>query len=116
MNILTDLEVIASRGKLESLRMEEKDAIIRLELSTQQSAAGAVNFEHLFEFLQRVASSLYPALDKLKEKTLVKDEIIMRQELEGGQRMEFTVKLDDLRSQLINNVQYGKPISDALGL
>jgi hypothetical protein len=116
MNILTDPEVIASRGKLESLRMVEMDVIVITRTGDSPQQAIAVNFAHLFEFLQRVASSLRSVLDKLKEKTPLKDEVIMRQELEGGQRKEFTVNLDDLRSQLINNVQYGKPISDALGL
>lgn len=115
MSILTDPEVMASRGKLESLRMGKKDVILtRANDSAQQAVT--VDFEHLFEFLQRVASYLRSVLNKLKEKTPMKDEIIMRQELEGGQRKEFTIRLDDLRSQLIYNTQYGKPILEALGM
>jgi hypothetical protein len=55
------------------------------------------------------------SIRKLEEKTLVKDELIIRQELEGGQRKEFALSLGALRSQLADSPQ-GKSILSALGI
>lgn len=108
MGILTDHATIASRGQLESLSTD--DAEIIKSARTQK-----VDFVRLFEFLGLVASIFRPTLNKLREKTPMKDEIILRQELPGGQRKEFTIRLEDLRSQL-GDEKYGKPVLTTLGL
>jgi hypothetical protein len=56
---------------------------------------------------------LAPSVKKLKEKTPVKDELIIRQELQGGQRKEFAVRLDDLMSNL-QETSFGKSVSGIL--
>ncbi|HEU4984841.1 MAG TPA: hypothetical protein VFT58_04310, partial [Nitrososphaera sp.] len=66
-----------------------------------------VEYSLLFDLLEALARSFGPAVGKLKDKTPVKEELILRQELEGGQRKEFAAKLDDLRAQL-GETPYGK--------
>jgi hypothetical protein len=105
MGIITNQATIASRGRLDSLKTDNADII------TPQK----VDFDRLFEFLGLISLTLRPTLDKLREKTPVKDELIVRQEVPGGQRKEYTIRLDDLRSQLADE-RHGRPILGALGM
>jgi hypothetical protein len=109
MNILTDPATVASRGKLESLKLHDCEIIIAGKTPEE------VDFELLFEFLGHVASPFGVIVDRLKKKTPVPNELILRQDADGGQRKEFTVRLDDLRS-LLADARFGGPISKALGL
>jgi hypothetical protein len=108
INILGDPMTLLSRGELESLEAGETKVVIKANRSQR------IDFVNLFEFLRLVASMFYSILKKLKEKTPVKGEVIIRQELTGGHRKEFTLGLDDMRSHLADE-RYGKPILDALG-
>ncbi len=108
MGILTDRSTVESRGRLDSLRKDDAEII-------QSAGTQRVDFVRLFEFLVLVASTLGPSVKKLREKTPMKDELILRQEVPGGQRKEFTIRLDDLRSQL-HDEKYGRPILEALGM
>jgi hypothetical protein len=110
LRLLQDPAIMASRGKLELLRLDEKqkDAVN----TTQQPM---IDFPSLLEFLQWIASAFKPSIEKLKSKTSVKDELILRQELQGGQRKEFIAKLEDLRSRL-GDARYGRSVVNALGL
>ena len=109
MNILTDPATVASRGKLESLKLHD------CEIITAGKIQEEVDFERLFEFLGHVASPFGVIVDRLKKKTPVQDELILRQDADGGQRREFTVRLDELRS-LLADARFGRPISETLGL
>jgi hypothetical protein len=108
MRMLGDPATVLSRGQLQSLEVEEKKIVSAGEPQS-------LDFEGLFQFLRLVASCFTPTLQKLKEKTPVKDEIIIRQELAvGGQRKEHSVRLEHLRSQLASDI-HGKKILDVLG-
>jgi hypothetical protein len=85
------------------------------EIITAGKIPEDVDFELLFEFLGHVASPFGVIVDRLKKKTPVPDELILRQDADGGQRKEFTVRLDDLRSQLAD-ARFGGAILEALGL
>jgi hypothetical protein len=108
MKILQSPSIIASRGELELLKVGEKDVV-------GPDATRKVDFLVLFEFLESIALSFTPLVRRLKEKTPIKGELILRQELEAGQRKEFTVRLDDLKSELVDT-EYGKRISDIIGI
>lgn len=108
INILTDPMTLFSRARLESLEVGGKKVV------GKPNELQRIDFINLFEFLRLVASTFNLTIQKLKEKTPVQEEIIIRQELAGGQRKEFTIRLDDLRSRL-TEPRYGNPISEALG-
>ncbi len=122
MQILRDPGILALKGKLKLLTVDEKEAISmsRRDASdaamassgaaaTATSALVLIDYHLLFDLLEALARSFGPVVEKLKEKTPVKEELILRQELEGGQRKEFAVRLDDLRSQL-GETSHGKTI------
>jgi hypothetical protein len=69
----------------------------------------SVDFRLLFDLLETLARSFSPVAGKLKEKTPVKGELILRQELKGEQRKEFAVRLDELRSEL-GETSFGKSV------
>jgi hypothetical protein len=114
MRLLQEPGILASKGRLKLLAVEEKDAIAAAVPGHSAGAAGSgamvfVEYPLLFDLLEALARSFGPAVGKLKDKTPVKEELILRQELEGGQRKEFAAKLDDLRAQL-GETPYGKLI------
>jgi hypothetical protein len=45
----------------------------------------------------------------------VKGELTLKEEIGGGQRKEYSVRVEDLKSQL-NDTENGKAVSEALGL
>lgn len=113
LQILQDPRLLASRGKLNLLAVEEKEAIAASGRRTAGSDAAAalvfVEFPLIFNLIEALARSFGPVVERLKEKTPVKEELILRQELEGGQRKEFAVRLDELRSQL-GETPFGKSV------
>ena len=78
------------------------------------------NLVGFFVFYKYVYSHSFdrftPFVKKLKEKTPIKGELILREEVEKGQRKEFTISLDDLKSQLMDTHYCGKAVSDILQL
>ncbi|WP_148699250.1 hypothetical protein [Candidatus Nitrososphaera evergladensis] len=133
MQILRDPKILALKGKLKLLAVEEKEAIAMSRRNVSGGAAAEptgsgftataataimsplvfIEFRLLFDLLEALARSFGPAIGKLREKTPVKEELILRQELEGGQRKEFAVRLADLRLQL-EETTHGKSISRTL--
>jgi len=109
LRILENPSLVSSRGKLELLKADDKD-ILLLEGTTK------VEFTLLFDLLNSIASSFTPFVKRLKEKTPIKGELILREEVEKGQRKEFTISLDDLKSQLMDTHYSGKAVSDILQL
>jgi len=109
LRILQNADIIASIGKLQLLKVNENDIFL-------DGAEMKVNFPILFELLTLMASSFAPIIKSLKEKTPVSGELILREELEKGQRKEYTVRLDDLRSQLPGSHYCGRSVLDTLQL
>jgi hypothetical protein len=73
------------------------------------------NYSALIEFLESIAFSYAPFVKKMQEKTSVQGELVLREELGGGQRKEYSVRVDELRSQL-KDTEHGKMIAAAMGL
>lgn len=126
MRVLADPAVVAPVEKLELLSLGGREIVSAAAMTTTTGGSpssspsaqhyyNSVDFDSLFEFLRAVAALLGGSIRKLEEKTPVKDELIMRQELEGGQRKEFALSLGALRSQLADSPQ-GKSIQSALGI
>jgi hypothetical protein len=109
-NILDDPMTILSKGKLEFLRVQ-RNTIAATIAGTPDRVA--IDFAGLFNFLLLVAAEFHPTLRKLRERTPLKEEIIIRQELPEGKRREYAVRLDDLRSKLTDS-PYGRQILEKL--
>jgi hypothetical protein len=108
IRILQAPQIVQSRGRLEELKTHESEIVIPASLKQG-------DFASLFEFLESVASSFAPYIGKMKERTQVQGELTIREELGSGQRREFSVRLDDLKSQLKDS-EYGNRIGSAMGL
>lgn len=105
---LQDPQVVRSRGTLIELRTRNDNVVI-------PSGLQEGNYRALFEFLESIAFSYAPFVKKMQEKTSVQGELALREELGGGQRKEYSVRVDDLRSQL-KDTEHGKMIAVAMGL
>ena len=108
IRILQAPQIVESRGRLEELKTHDSEIVI-------PSSLRQGNYDSLFEFLESVASSFAPYIEKMKERTQVQGELIVREELHGGQRREFSARVDDLKSQL-KDTEYGNRIGAAMGL
>lgn len=108
IRILQDPQVIRSRGKLTELRTRNDNVVIPTGLQEG-------NYRALFEFLESIAFSYAPFVKKMQEKTSVNGELVLKEELGGGQRKEYSVRVDELRSQL-KDTEHGKMIAAAMGL
>lgn len=108
IRILQAPQIVQSRGRLEELKTHESEIVIPASLKQG-------DYYSLFQFLESVASSFAPYVGKMKERTQVKGELTIREELGSGQRREFSVRADDLKSQL-KDTEYGNRIGLALGL
>lgn len=104
---LQDPQLVASRGRLAELRINKDDVII-------PAAIAEGKYGSLFEFLSSIAKSYSPFVRKMLEKTPVKGELTLRQELGEGQRKEYSVRVEELRSQLRDD--RGKALAFALGI
>ncbi|HET9774562.1 MAG TPA: hypothetical protein VFP25_06215 [Nitrososphaeraceae archaeon] len=60
-------------------------------------------------FLEIVAEYLIPHVEKIKEKSPVVGELILRYEMDGQPRKEYVLKTEDIKEQL-NNFEDGKKI------
>jgi hypothetical protein len=108
IRILQDPQVIRSRGTLTELRTRNDNLVIPSDLKQG-------NYSALIEFLESIAFSYAPFAKKMQEKTPVQGELVLREELGGGQRKEYSVRVDELRSQL-KDTEHGKRIAAAMGL
>ncbi|HEX2014682.1 MAG TPA: hypothetical protein VLA68_05595 [Nitrososphaera sp.] len=105
---LQDYKIVQSRGRLGELKIRDGDNII-------PSAVQRGDFEGLFDFLESIASSFAPFVRRMAEKSPVRGELALREELGGGQRKEYSVRVDDLRSQL-KETEYSGKVAAALGI
>jgi len=108
MRTLQAPEIVRSRGILEELKTHDNVVII-------PSALQRGDFSALFEFLESVACSFAPFIRKMKEKTTLPGELTLKEELGSGQRKEYSVRIDDLKSQL-TDMRYGNRVVAAMGL
>jgi len=60
-------------------------------------------------FLEIIAEYLIPQIEKIKEKSPVVGELILRYEMDGQPRKEYVLKTEDIKEQL-NNFEDGKKI------
>jgi len=104
---LQDPQLVRSRGRLEELKIHEDSLVLSSILKS--------DYEPAFEFLESVASLYSPFVRKMKEKTLVQGELSLREDIGGGQRKEYSVRTDELKT-LLNEARYGNRISTAIGL
>jgi hypothetical protein len=106
--VLQDPQLLGSRSKLVELRIRNDEAVVPVRLSEGK-------YDSLFEFLQSIAQSYSPFVRSMQEKTPVKGELTLKEEIGGGQRKEYSVRVEDLKSQL-SDTENGRAVSDALGL
>jgi hypothetical protein len=114
LNTLSNPTVVASHNKLEGIKVGDKDAVIVNSVAISPSSL-IYNEELVILFLESIAAGFAPLIRKLKEKSPVKGELILRHEIGSRQREEYVVKTEELNSNLISTDE-GKKISTILGL
>jgi hypothetical protein len=107
LNTLSNPTVVASHNKLEAIKVGDSVAI--------SSSSLIYNEELVILFLKSIAAEFAPLIRKLKEKSPIKGELILRHEIDSRQREEYVVKTEELNSNLISTDE-GKKISTILGL
>lgn len=105
---LQDPQLVRARGKLSELK-------IRGESTVLPDALEAGDYAPLSQFLSSMARSYAPYIKRMLEKSSVKGELVIREEVGGGQRTEYAVRVGELQSQLAGT-DLGKAVSFALGL
>lgn len=101
--------LIESKGSLQELKVVDTNVVMK-------SALAELNrVDRFFDLLESIASSYAPYVTKMKKTTPVQGELMLRQDLGGGQRKEFSLRIDDVASQL-GNGENGLRIKSALGL
>jgi hypothetical protein len=114
MNSILNPKAIASHIKLESIKVDEKDAI-KVNRDSAKSPSLLYNEELVISFLESVATGFAPLILKLKTKSPVEGELILRYETGDRQREEYVVRTEEINSQL-SSTNEGKRISSMLGL
>ena len=101
--------LLESKGSLQELRIVDTNVV------TKSTLAELNYVDRFFYLLESIASSFAPYVRKMKKTTPVLGELMLRQDLGGGQRKEFSLRIDDITSQL-GNGENGLRIKSALGL
>ena len=114
MNSILNPKAIASHIKLESIKVEDKDAI-KVNRDSAKSPSLLYNEELVISFLESVATGFAPLILKLKTKSPVEGELILRYETGDKQREEYVIRTEEINSQL-SSTNEGKRISSILGL
>jgi hypothetical protein len=114
MNSILNPKAIASHIKLESIKVDDKDAIT-VNRDSANSPSLLYNEELVISFLESVATGFAPLILKLKTKSPVEGELILRYETSDRQREEYVVRTKEINSQL-SSTNEGKRISSMLGL
>ena len=114
MNSILNPKAIASHIKLESIKVEDKDAI-KVNRDSAKSPSLLYNEELVISFLESVATGFAPLILKLKTKSPVEGELILRYETGDRQREEYLIRIEEINSQL-SSTNEGKRISRTLGL
>jgi hypothetical protein len=106
--ILQEPQLVSARGKLVELRIRNDKVVIPADLEEGR-------YDSLFSFLESIAESYAPFVKQMQARTPVKGELTLKEELGGGQRKEYSVRSEELRSQL-GETENGRAIAYALGL
>lgn len=114
MNSLLNPQAIALPIKLESIKIDDKDAI-KVNQDSAQSPSLSYSEELVISFLELVATGFAPLILKLKDRSPVEGELILRYETDDRQREEYVVRTEELNLQL-SSTDEGKRISSILGL
>jgi hypothetical protein len=114
MNSLLNPKAIASNITLESIKIDDKDAM-KVNRDSAQLPSIFYSEELVISFLELVATWFAPLILKLKDKSPVEGELILRYETVDRQREEYVVRTEELNSQL-SSTNEGKRISSILGL
>jgi hypothetical protein len=114
MNSLLNPKANISHLKLESIKIDDKDAM-KINRDSAQSTSLFYSEELVISFLELVATGFAPLILKLKNKSPVEGELILRYETADRQREEYVVRIKELNSQL-SSTDEGKRISNILGL
>lgn len=114
MNSILNPKAIASHIKLESIKVDDKDAIT-VNRDSAKSPSLLYNEGLVISFLESVATGFAPLILKLKTKSPVEGELILRYETGDRQREEYVVRTKEINSQL-SSTNEGKRISSMLGL
>ena len=109
LKLLQSEGLIASKGHLQFLNANGCDIFT-------SKANKKIDYSALLKFIAKVAESFRPYVKILKEKTPVNGELILRQEVGIGNRKEYSIRVDKLKSCLSNTDAWSKQIIDILKL
>jgi hypothetical protein len=115
MNILLYSTTVSSHIKLDSIKVVDKEAVVINNNAILPTPMLHYDEDLVVSFLGGIATGFSPLIQKLKEKSPVSGELILRYETDSAQREEFTVKSEQLNSML-SSTNEGKMISTVLGL
>ena len=108
MRILLNPYIVTSRSVLQDIKVDDKSAVFNDPIPIY-------NEELVISFLESVAWGFVPLIRKLKEKSTIKGELILKHEVDGGERKEYVVRIEELNSQL-SSTDAGKRIANILGI
>jgi hypothetical protein len=108
---------LALYSKLSSIRVDDKDALV-VDASKSSISVGNTNIvaydpSLVTVFLEITAKYYAPVVRKLKEKSPVKNELILRFENADGSREEHSVRIEELNF-ILKRTESGKKIARAL--
>jgi hypothetical protein len=108
---------LAAYSKLSSIRVDDKDALV-VDASKSSISLGNTNIiaydpSLVTLFLEITAKYYAPMIKKLKEKSPMKNELILRFENADGSREEHSLKIEELNS-ILKRTEGGKKIAIAL--
>lgn len=106
LNLSTDF-------KLEYIKFNDKQALDVLSDKDQKKDKIFYDKSLILILLEIVTGYIAPIVSKIRDKSPVKGELILRYELEGQPRNEFVLKDSDLITQL-NNFEEGKKFMEIL--
>ena len=118
MDVLLNPTSVYSNFKLESIRINNKDAIKVNNTSndtSSQSKSLLYDEDIVISFLELIAGLFSHLIQKLREKSPVNGELILKHIIDNGERKEYVVRIEELDSQL-SSTDEGKRISNILGL
>jgi len=108
---------LAAYSKLSSIRVDDKDALV-VDASKSSISLGNTNIIAydpglVTLFLEIIAKFYAPMIKKLKEKSPMKNELILRFENADGSREERSLKIEEL-NLILKRTEGGKKIAIAL--
>jgi hypothetical protein len=116
MSTILDMAAVSSSHiKLEAIKVADKEAVLLNNNALPPIPTLHYDEDLVVSFLRGIATGFSPLIQKLKEKSPVSGELILRYETDSGQRQEFTVKSEQLNSML-SSTNEGKAIATMLGL